>query len=104
MYIAPETRWSLIAKIAAMRLSRRGSITGRDGLRSRENYDLFRVAESRRQSERSSRSLIRRKKRGRVRDMSVIVEIRAAEGGNDAKLLVQDQFAIYAKVGVRRSL
>jgi protein subunit release factor A len=36
--------------------------------------------------------------------MSVIVEIRAAEGGNDAKLLVQDQFAIYVKLGARRCL
>ena len=27
----------------------------------------------------------------------VYVEIRAAEGGADAKLLVEDQFAIYAK-------
>jgi protein subunit release factor A len=36
--------------------------------------------------------------------MSVIVEIRAAEGGADAKLLVQDQYAIYAKLGDRRSL
>ena len=36
--------------------------------------------------------------------MSVIVEIRAAEGGSDAKLLVQDQYAIYAKMGARRGL
>lgn len=36
--------------------------------------------------------------------MSLIVEIRAAEGGADAKLLVQEQFAIYAKLGARRSL
>lgn len=36
--------------------------------------------------------------------MSIIVEIRAAEGGNDAKLLVQDQFTIYAKLAARRSL
>lgn len=28
---------------------------------------------------------------------SVIVEIRAGEGGKDAKLLVDDQFAIYRK-------
>lgn len=34
----------------------------------------------------------------------MIVEIRAAEGGQDAKLLVEDQFALYAKYGVRRSL
>ena len=34
----------------------------------------------------------------------MIVEIRAAEGGDDAKLLVQDQFNIYKKYGVRRSL
>lgn len=36
--------------------------------------------------------------------MSVIVEIRAAEGGADAKLLVEDQFAIYAKLMARRCL
>ena len=36
--------------------------------------------------------------------MSVIVEIRAAEGGEDAKLLVRDQFAIYVKMGARRGL
>jgi protein subunit release factor A len=36
--------------------------------------------------------------------MEVIVEIRAAEGGNDAKLLVQDQFTIYSKLGARRCL
>jgi protein subunit release factor A len=36
--------------------------------------------------------------------MSVIVEIRAAEGGQDAKLLVRDQFTIYAKLGARRCL
>lgn len=27
----------------------------------------------------------------------MIIEIRAAEGGQDAKLLVEDQFAIYFK-------
>lgn len=36
--------------------------------------------------------------------MSVIVEIRAAEGGDDAKLLVVDQFRIYAKVAAKRGL
>jgi protein subunit release factor A len=36
--------------------------------------------------------------------MNVIVEIRAAEGGADAKLLVEEQTRIYAKVGVRRCL
>jgi protein subunit release factor A len=34
----------------------------------------------------------------------VIVEIRAAEGGADAKLLVEEQLAIYTKLGGRRSL
>jgi protein subunit release factor A len=34
----------------------------------------------------------------------VIVEIRAAEGGADAKLLVEEQLAIYVKLGGRRSL
>jgi protein subunit release factor A len=34
----------------------------------------------------------------------MIVEIRAAEGGDDAKLLVADQLAIYAKLSLRRGL
>lgn len=36
--------------------------------------------------------------------MSVIVEIRAAEGGDDAKNLVFEQFGIYARVAQRRGL
>ena len=35
---------------------------------------------------------------------SVIVEIRAAEGGADAKLLVSDQLAIYANLAEQRRL
>lgn len=35
---------------------------------------------------------------------TIIVEIRAAEGGADAKLLVQDQASIYVKVCLRRGL
>ena len=35
---------------------------------------------------------------------SVIVEIRAAEGGADAKLLVIEQFAIYANLAEQRCL
>ena len=34
----------------------------------------------------------------------MIVEIRAAEGGDDAKLLVQDQFWIYYRAAQRRGL
>lgn len=34
----------------------------------------------------------------------MIIEIRAAEGGDDAKDLVFEQFAIYAKVATRRGL
>jgi len=34
----------------------------------------------------------------------VIVEIRAAEGGNDAKDLVYEQFSIYAKLCTRHRL
>jgi len=34
----------------------------------------------------------------------VIVEIRAAEGGADAKLLVLEQFEVYKKLGARRFL
>lgn len=36
--------------------------------------------------------------------MSVILEIRAAEGGDDAKLLVEEQLKIYARFGARRGL
>lgn len=35
---------------------------------------------------------------------SVIIEIRAAEGGKDAKSLVETQLSIYMKAGVRRGL
>lgn len=35
---------------------------------------------------------------------TIIVEIRAAEGGDDAKLLIQDQLTIYSKYCARRSL
>ncbi len=35
---------------------------------------------------------------------SIIVEIRAAEGGADAKLLVAEQYAIYDKLAVRERL
>jgi protein subunit release factor A len=36
--------------------------------------------------------------------MNVIVEIRAAEGGQDAKDLVREQFAIYVKRATRHGL
>lgn len=35
---------------------------------------------------------------------SMIVEIRAGEGGEDAKLLVEEQFKLYTKMGARRGL
>ena len=35
---------------------------------------------------------------------SVVVEIRAAEGGQDAKLLVLEQVKIYLRLCTRRSL
>jgi protein subunit release factor A len=35
---------------------------------------------------------------------TVIVEIRSGEGGNDAKLLVYEQFDIYRKLGGRGCL
>jgi hypothetical protein len=38
------------------------------------------------------------------RVMSIIVEIRAAEGGDDAKSLVTEQFAIYARRALRHGL
>jgi protein subunit release factor A len=34
----------------------------------------------------------------------MIIEIRAAEGGEDARLLVEDQVTIYARVSLRRGL
>lgn len=34
----------------------------------------------------------------------LIIEIRAAEGGDDAKLLVREQVQIYAKLAARRGL
>lgn len=34
----------------------------------------------------------------------LIIEVRAAEGGDDAKALVRDQVAIYAHLAARRSL
>jgi protein subunit release factor A len=37
-------------------------------------------------------------------NMGITVEIRAAEGGDDAKLLVQEQFAIYGRIALRRGL
>ena len=36
--------------------------------------------------------------------MSIIVEIRAAEGGDDSKLLVEDQLGIYLKAASREHL
>jgi protein subunit release factor A len=36
--------------------------------------------------------------------MAIIVEIRAAEGGDDAKLLVCEQLAIYVRLCTRRGL
>jgi protein subunit release factor A len=34
----------------------------------------------------------------------MIIEIRAAEGGDDAKMLVKDQFSVYFKAAQRRGL
>jgi len=36
--------------------------------------------------------------------MSAIIEIRAAEGGQDAKLLVQEQYKVYEKMMVLEGL
>jgi protein subunit release factor A len=47
---------------------------------------------------------IRNRTRTKEIPMSVIVEIRAAEGGDDAKLLVGEQFSIYAKRAARSGL
>jgi protein subunit release factor A len=35
---------------------------------------------------------------------SLVVEIRAAEGGDDAKALVKEQVALYARLATRREL
>lgn len=35
---------------------------------------------------------------------TIVVEIRAAEGGDDAKSLVNEQFALYAKRATRHGL
>jgi protein subunit release factor A len=34
----------------------------------------------------------------------VMIEIRAAEGGTDAKLLVEEQLAMYTRLAARRRL
>lgn len=36
--------------------------------------------------------------------MAILIEIRAAEGGDDAKLLVEEQIAIYSKYASREFL
>ncbi len=36
--------------------------------------------------------------------MNAFIEIRAGEGGDDAKSLVREQLAVYAKVAKRRGL
>jgi protein subunit release factor A len=36
--------------------------------------------------------------------MSIVIEIRAAEGGDDAKLLVRDHVATYLRVAGRECL
>ena len=36
--------------------------------------------------------------------MNVIVEIRAAEGGADAKALTEEQYGIYVRLASRRGL
>jgi protein subunit release factor A len=36
--------------------------------------------------------------------MSIIIEIRAAEGGHDARLLVAEQLAIYTRRAARSGL
>ena len=38
------------------------------------------------------------------KSLSIIVEIRAAEGGDDAKLLVEEQLAIYVRRAQRSGL
>ena len=40
----------------------------------------------------------------KTNDSHLILEVRAAEGGDDAKALVRMQVAIYAKLATRRGL
>ena len=42
-------------------------------------------------------------RRFNMKDLAII-EIRAAEGGDDSKLLVKDQFAIYQRYSARECL
>jgi hypothetical protein len=46
----------------------------------------------------------RERKDSPVSERNVIVEIRAAEGGDDAKDLVNEQAGIYARLAKRRGL
>jgi protein subunit release factor A len=39
-----------------------------------------------------------------MKDEGLILEIRAAEGGADARLLVKEQLRIYARLAARRGL
>jgi protein subunit release factor A len=44
------------------------------------------------------------KKKDEDKMETLLIEIRGAEGGEDAKLLAADQFRVYAKVAARRGL
>jgi protein subunit release factor A len=45
-----------------------------------------------------------RKENAMTTETHLIIEVRAAEGGDDAKALVREQVAIYDKLATRRSL
>lgn len=51
----------------------------------------------RRRGDTPNSQMILTEPRAKVRTMSIIVEVRAAEGGADSKSLVIEQFAIYAR-------
>jgi protein subunit release factor A len=40
----------------------------------------------------------------KIDNADLIIEVRAAEGGDDAKALVREQVAIYSRLATRRSL
>ena len=40
----------------------------------------------------------------KTQNLDLIIEVRAAEGGDDAKALVREQVAIYSRLATRRCL
>ena len=55
-------------------------------------------------SSREPRRLLSARTAGEGDPMSIVIEIRAAEGGDDAKALVKEQVSLYARLATRREL